>query len=204
MQDVYVTTSKLSFTALIIIPLAFDAGAALAVETSISLGYYEPFDGVVKGVFRNNAPSYLMRLGIPRDDGLSWSSTLVLYDFESRVANLENEVRMVALNTGFRKNFLEPDAERKFGLEPFFGASAGLAMLHVTSEDESTETDYSEKSAQGISSSWEVGIQVKNVVLRGFDFEFRMTDLNISRKLFGNLNMGGRIMSFGLQYRFPI
>ncbi|HYX33863.1 MAG TPA: hypothetical protein VE954_12175 [Oligoflexus sp.] len=195
-------TSRSNCLRLLILLLACNAHKALAYEVGLSVGQYEPFDGVVNGVYQDDAPSYLLRLGVPRDNGLSWSSTLVYYEFKNRVANLENDVRLTALHSGFRKTFLEGDTERLLGVEPFFGASAGVVSLFVQPENNSTDTAYSEQARHGFSSSWEVGTQFKSRLVRNVDWEIKMTDLAVGRKLFGNMNMGGRIVSFGFQYNF--
>ncbi|WP_141731797.1 hypothetical protein [Oligoflexus tunisiensis] len=196
-------TSRLNFQRFLILLLSSQAGQALAYDISLSIGQYEPFDGVVNGVYKNDAPSYLLRFAVPRSNGLSWSSTLVYYEFNNRVANLESDVRLTALQTGFRKTFLEK-TEPGFGLEPFFGASAGLVSLQSQAENDVTNQAYSSEAKYGLSSSWEVGTQINSSLLQNVDFEIKMTDLAVGRKLFGNLNMGGRILSMGFQYSIPV
>jgi len=189
---------------LLMIALALNAGEAAAVEFGLAVGQYEPFDGVVNSVYQNDSPSYLLRVGVPRANGLSWSSSLVYYEFKSRIANLENDVRLAALHSGFRKTFLETDRQRALGVEPFFGASAGLVSLLVTPENDATDKTYTEKTSHGFSSSWEVGTHITSQVMPHVDLEIKLTDLAVGRKLFGNMNMGGRIISFGFQYSIPV
>lgn len=172
---------------------------ALAYEFGLSVGQYEPFDGVVNSVYQNEAPSYLLRFAVPRDNGLSWSSMLVHHEFKSRIANLENDVRLMALQTGFRKTFLERE-ELLLGVEPFFGASIGLVALDVQSASDVSEQSYAGTSKYGYSSAWEIGAQLKSRLLRNVEWEVKLTDLAVGRKIYGNQNMGGRILSFGFQY----
>lgn len=163
------------------------------------MGQYEPFDGVVNSVYQNDAPSYLLRFGVPRDNGLSWSSMLVHHEFKSRIANLESDVRLMALQTGFRKTFLERE-ELLLGIEPFFGASIGMVSLDVQSSSDVSEQSYAGTSKYGYSSAWEIGAQLKSRLFRQVEWEIKLTDLAVGRKIYGNQNMGGRILSFGFQY----
>jgi hypothetical protein len=195
--------SRLNFRTILLLLLSSQAGQSLAYEMSLSIGQYEPFDGVVNGVYKNDAPSYLLRFAVPRSHGLSWSSTLVYYEFNNRVANLESDVRLTALQTGFRKTFLEK-TEPGFGLEPFFGAGAGVVSLQAQAENDVTDRVYSSTAKYGLSTSWEIGTQINSSLMRNVDFEIKMTDLVVGRKLFGNLNMGGRILSMGFQYSIPV
>jgi hypothetical protein len=165
------------------------------------VGQYEPFDGVVNSVYQNDIPSYLLRFAVPRENGLSWSTLLVHHEFKSRIANLENNVRLMALQSGFRKTFLEKE-ELLLGIEPFFGASVGLVTLDVQSQNDVTDQSYAGETKYGFSSAWEIGAQMKSRLLQNVEWEIKLTDLAVGRKIYGNQNMGGRILSFGFQYDF--
>jgi hypothetical protein len=170
-----------------------------AYELGLSVGQYEPFDGVVNSVYQSDNPSYILRLGVPRDNGLSWSSSLVHHQFQSRIANLESDVRLMALHTGFRKTFFD-GSEEFLGIEPFFGAGLGLVSLSVESASDLTDRSYTGTTKYGLSSAWEIGTQLKSRLLPQVEWELKMTDLAVGRKIYGNQNMGGRILSFGFQY----
>jgi hypothetical protein len=184
---------------LLLLLLSFPASHALAYEFGLSVGQYEPFDGVVNSVYQNVAPSYLLRFGVPRDNGLSWSSMLVHHEFKSRIANLENDVRLMALQSGFRKTFLDR-SELLLGIEPFFGASVGMVSLDVNSASNVSEQSYTGETKYGFSSAWEIGAQFNSRLLHHVEWEIKLTDLAVGRKIYGNQNMGGRILSFGFQY----
>jgi hypothetical protein len=184
---------------LLLLLLCSSATQALAYEFGLSVGQYEPFDGVVNSVYQSDAPSYLLRFGVPRDNGLSWSSMLVHHEFKSRIANLESDLRLMAFQSGFRKTFLERE-ELLLGIEPFFGASLGFVSLDVQSSNDVTEQSYAGETKYGLSTAWEIGAQLKSRLLRNVEWEIKLTDLAVGRKIYGNQNMGGRIMSFGFQY----
>ncbi len=192
-------TLKSNCQRLLLLLLSYPMDQGLAYEFGLSLGQYEPFDGVVNSVYQSDEPSYLLRFGVPRSNGLSWSSTLVHHEFKSRIANLESDVRMMALQTGFRKTFLEQD-ELLLGIEPFFGAGLGVVSLDVQSASDVSEQSYAGTSKYGYSSAWEIGAQLKSRLLPDVEWEVKLTDLAVGRKLYGNQNMGGRILSFGFQY----
>jgi hypothetical protein len=174
---------------------------ALAYEFGLSVGQYEPFDGVVNSVYETDNPSYILRLGVPGDNGLSWSSSLVHHQFQSRIANLESDVRLMALHTGFRKTFFDGN-EEFLDIEPFFGAGLGMVSLDVESVSDLTDKSYAGTTKYGLSSAWEIGTQLKSRLLPHVEWELKMTDLAVGRKIYGNQNMGGRILSFGFQYEF--
>lgn len=175
---------------------------ALAYEFGLSVGQYEPFDGVVNSVYQSDNPSYILRMGVPGDNGVSWSSSLVHHEFKSRIANLESDVRLLALHTGFRKTFLDGN-EEFLGIEPFFGAGVGIVSLDVESSSDLSETSYTGTTKYGMSSAWEIGTQLKSRFLPHVEWELKMTDVAVGRKIYGNQNMGGRILSFGFQYDLP-
>ena len=175
---------------------------ASAYEASFSIGHYEPSEGVVNGLYHTRTPVYQLGVAVPRDDGLSWATSFLYHNFESRVANLENDVRLFSLNSGFRKQFYEKVPAVPFGIEPFFGLGAGAASLYIKPENENTETSYSETTSHGFSYFWELGAVITNFGMEKFDLELKMTELTVGRKLFGNLNIGGQILSIGSVYHF--
>lgn len=184
---------------LLLLLLSGFTNQALAYEFGLSIGQYEPFDGVVNSVYQSDSPSYIVRVGVPRDNGLSWSSSLVHHQFKSRIANLESDVRLMALHTGFRKTFFD-GSEEFLGIEPFFGAGVGMVSLDVESASDLSEKSYTGTTKYGVSSAWEIGTQLKSRLLPQVEWELKMTDLAVGRKIYGNQNMGGRILSFGFQY----
>lgn len=189
-------------SAVVLVAFMSAATQSYAFEASFSVGHYEPTEGVVNGLYYTKTAAYQLGIAVPRADGLSWSSTLFYHSFESRVANLENGVRLFALSSGFRKKFSDRESIPGIGIEPFFGLGGGAASLYVKPENELTETTYSEKALHGFAYSWEIGVAVSRLWTDRFDLELKMTDLAIGRKLFGNLNIGGRILSFGTGYHF--
>lgn len=193
---------RLVLASFLLLTLSLVGTKADAYELSLSAGHYEPSDGVVNGLYDTSALTFLSRFAIPRDDDLSWSSTILFYDFESRVANLENKVRLLSLFSGFRKKFESKDKSVKYRIEPFFGGGIGIAALFVNAEDESTETHYNETVNYGFATAWELGIIAANTFTNAMDIELKMTDMQIGRKLFGNINIGGRIFSIGMQFSF--
>ena len=153
----------------------------------------------MNSVYQSDSPSYILRLGVPRDNGLSWSSSLVHHQFKSRIANLESDVRLMALHTGFRKTFFDGN-EEFLGIEPFFGAGLGMVSLDVESASDLSKKSYTGTTKYGLSSAWEIGTQLKSRFLPHVEWELKMTDVAVGRKIYGNQNMGGRILSFGFQY----
>jgi hypothetical protein len=136
---------------------------ALSYELGLSIGQYEPFDGVVNSVYQSDSPSTILRFAVPRENGLSWSSSLVHH-------------------------------------EPFFGAGLGVVSLDVESASDLSDTSYAGTRKYGLSSAWEIGLQLQSRLLPQVEWELKMTDLAVGRKIYGNQNMGGRILSFGFQY----
>jgi hypothetical protein len=70
----------------------------------------------------------------------------------------------------------------------------------VQSSNDVTEQSYAGETKYGLSTAWEIGAQLKSRLLRNVEWEIKLTDLAVGRKIYGNQNMGGRIMSFGFQY----
>jgi hypothetical protein len=173
---------------------------AFAWQAAGSVGYFEPFDGVVNGLYDTNTPILAAMYAAGDAAAVSWTSHLFYNKFKSRVANLENHIQLLTLNSGFRKGFAVNESGSSWNFMPFFGAGFGATFLEAAPEDEANETSFERQRSYGFSSMSELGIQIRHTSLSGFGLDLRMANIDVSRKLFGNINIGGRVVSAGITW----
>lgn len=190
------TSACRSFAAALFLMPAVAGGADL----SLAVARFEPDDGIVDSLYDTAVPCYLLGFELALPDGLSWSSTLLYYGFESQVVNLENNVRLIALTTGFKQNLRGGGERSTSRVEPFLGAQVGYSVALVQAENESTEVTYGEETTYGLAVAWEVGVDITNLGIEGLDLEARLVDLTIGPELYGGIGIGGRLLSVGFRY----
>lgn len=199
MMSFVLSCINLFFIAFVLIaPIA----SASTYEISLSSGAYDPHDGLVKNLYDTDKPVYMMHFNIQRPDGLGWASSFLYYDFDNSVANLKNDIELMTVMTGFRKKFIDTYKDKLFGAEPYFGASAGYAFLSTKGQNRDSGRSYKKVTENSLVTSWDIGISLTDILIESFDIDFKITNLSIEKKLFGNIDIGGRIFSVGFQYRF--
>lgn len=168
------------------------------MSLGLNVGVFQPSESIVRSVFDETPWHFEARARFPVEHGFSWVVSPSYFFLESQVADLESRIDFYALNAGFVSTLGQSST-----YQPFVGAGLGYLSLVGKQENEVTGNHFKDRTRNSYGTYWEIGLELPSGLDENTRVQIKLLDQYIDYNLFGNINIGGKVLSAGVHYTVP-